>query len=91
MKKNTSWKFTDESSITFQSSVNGPGEFGQRLESIFFDGAAPARDLQSEEIVTLNTEIMTRKVVLWYFFISEMSEKSHNSTFRVKISRTRYI
>ena len=27
MKKNTSWKFTDESSVTFQSSVSGPGEF----------------------------------------------------------------
>ena len=30
MKKNTSWKFTDESSVTFQSSVSGPGEFGLR-------------------------------------------------------------
>ena len=29
MKKNMSWKFTDESSVTFQSSVSGPGEFGQ--------------------------------------------------------------
>ena len=28
MKKNTSWKFTDESSVTFQSSVSGAGEFG---------------------------------------------------------------
>ena len=28
MKKNTSWKFTDKSSVTFQSSVSGPGEFG---------------------------------------------------------------
>ena len=27
-KKNTSWKFMDESSVTFQSSVSGPGEFG---------------------------------------------------------------
>ena len=23
-----SWKFTDELSVTFQSSVSGPGEFG---------------------------------------------------------------
>ena len=23
-----SWKFTDESSVTFQLSVSGPGEFG---------------------------------------------------------------
>ena len=29
MKKNTSWKFTNGSSVTFQSSVSGPGEFGQ--------------------------------------------------------------
>ena len=29
MKKNTSWKM-DESSVTFQSSVSGPGEFGHR-------------------------------------------------------------
>ena len=28
MKKNTSWKFTDESSVTFQSSLSGAGEFG---------------------------------------------------------------
>ena len=28
MNKNTSWKFTDESFVTFQSSVSGPGEFG---------------------------------------------------------------
>ena len=28
MKKNTSWKFTDESSVTFQASVSGTGEFG---------------------------------------------------------------
>ena len=28
MKKNTSWKFTDELSVTFQSSVSGAGEFG---------------------------------------------------------------
>ena len=33
MKKNTSWKFTDELSVTFQSSVSGAGEFGQRLKS----------------------------------------------------------
>ena len=25
------WKFTDESSITFQSSVSGAGEFGLRM------------------------------------------------------------
>ena len=33
IKKNTSWKFTDESSITFQSSVRGPGEFGLYLKA----------------------------------------------------------
>ena len=31
MEKNLSWKFTDESSATFQSSVSGPGEFGPSL------------------------------------------------------------
>ena len=31
MKKNTSWKFMDESSVTFQSSVSGPGEFGHSV------------------------------------------------------------
>ena len=31
MKKNTSWNFTDESSITFQSSVSGASEFGLSL------------------------------------------------------------
>ena len=34
MKKKTSWKFTDESSVTFQLSVSGPGEFGIRPYSI---------------------------------------------------------
>ena len=33
MKKNTSWKFTDESSVTFQLSVSGPGEFGLGIYS----------------------------------------------------------
>ena len=33
MKKNTTWKFTDELSITFQSSVSGAGEFGLRPNS----------------------------------------------------------
>ena len=31
MKKNTSWKFTDELSITFHSSVSGAGKFGLKL------------------------------------------------------------
>ena len=35
MKKNTSWKFTDESSITFQLSISGPGEFGLTLCTAF--------------------------------------------------------
>ena len=42
--------------------------------------------LHRVEIVIFYTEILTRKVVLWYFFMSETSEKIHNSTFRVKIS-----
>ena len=38
------------------------------------------------KIVIFYTEILTRKVVSGSFFKSETSEKSHNSTFRVKIS-----
>ena len=38
------------------------------------------------EIVIFYTEILTGKVVLWCFFMSETSEKIHNSTFQVKIS-----
>ena len=37
-------------------------------------------------IVIFYTEILMIKVVLWCFFMSETSEKIHNSTFRVKIS-----
>ena len=37
-------------------------------------------------IVIFYTEILTGKVVLWCFFLSETSEKIHNSTFQVKIS-----
>ena len=33
MKKNTSWKFTDELSVTFHLSVSGAGEFG--LKAMF--------------------------------------------------------
>ena len=36
MKNTLVMKFTDESSVTFQLSVCGPGEFGQRLKSIHF-------------------------------------------------------
>ena len=36
MKKNTSWKFMDESSVTFQSSISGPGEFGLCSNDILF-------------------------------------------------------
>ena len=32
MKKNMSSKFMDESSVTFHSSVSGPGEFGLTLK-----------------------------------------------------------
>ena len=35
MKKNTSWKFTDELSVTFQSSISGPGEFGLKFKQLF--------------------------------------------------------
>ena len=38
------------------------------------------------EIVIFYTEILTGKVVLWCFFLIEISEKIHNSTFKVKIS-----
>ena len=31
MKKNMSWKFTDELSVTFQLSVSGAGEFGLKV------------------------------------------------------------
>ena len=33
MKKNMSWEFTDESSVTFQLSVSGASEFGLGLNS----------------------------------------------------------
>ena len=38
------------------------------------------------KIVIFYTEILTGKVVLWCFFMSETSVKIHNSTFLVKIS-----
>ena len=34
------WKFTDESSITFQSSVSGPGEFSHSVRSYIQPQAA---------------------------------------------------
>ena len=41
--------------------------------------------LKQSTIVIFYTEILTRKVVLWSFFKSETSEKSHNSIFWVSI------
>ena len=43
-------------------------------------------NLSSTKIAIFYTEILTGKVVLWCFFLSETSEKIHNSTFEVKIS-----
>ena len=40
----------------------------------------------ASEIVIFYTEILTGKVVMWCFFSSETSEKTHNLTFQVKIS-----
>ena len=37
MKKNMSWKFTDESSVTFQLSVSGAGEFGLKPNTYFME------------------------------------------------------
>ena len=37
-------------------------------------------------IVIFYTEILTGKVVLWCFFMSEISEKIPNATFLVRIS-----
>ena len=37
MKKNMSWKFTNESSITFQLSVSRPGEFSHRRTTYLFE------------------------------------------------------
>ena len=41
-EEKTSWKFMDDSSVTFQSSISGPGEFGLRIckgkhQTNFFD------------------------------------------------------
>ena len=47
MKKNTSWKFTDESSVTFQSSICGAGEFGLNMKRYFIlkpNSPAPLTD-----------------------------------------------
>ena len=38
------------------------------------------------EIVIFYADILSGKIVLWCFFLSETSEKIHNSTFQVKIS-----
>ena len=36
MKKKLVMKFTDESSVTFQLSVSGPGEFGHKMMCLAF-------------------------------------------------------
>ena len=48
-------------------------------------GALPNKT-RVQKLVIFYTEILMRKVVLWSFFMSETSEKVHNSTFQVKIS-----
>ena len=40
MKKNTSWKFTDELSVTFQLSVSGASEFGPNISDGKFENVS---------------------------------------------------
>ena len=56
MKKNPSWKFTDESSVTFQSSISGPGEFGLGLDR--------ARPLKTQTRL-----FPARLITMWDWFV----------------------
>ena len=56
------------------------------LESNIYNNINNNLVLGNLTIVIFYTEILIRKVDLWSFFMSEMSEQNHNSTFRVKIS-----
>ena len=68
--------------ILDQSSEYKVGAFKKIGKSMFFSNIRL-------QIAIFYTDILTRKVVLWSFFMSEMSEKSHNyeiNFLRVKIS-----
>ncbi len=70
MKKNMSWKFTDESSITLQSSVSGPGEFGCReaIEKVTKDIFHLSR---VKWFQTYPVAITSFATISWYRKISE--------------------
>ena len=58
----------------------------QKQPRPYFQLQASILFILPQRIVIFYTDILTKKVVLWSFFTDETSEKSHNSTFRVKIS-----
>lgn len=55
MKKSMSWNFTDEPSVTFQSSISGPGEFGLSFIHTFFRCSTSCTKAQNDtEWVTVD-------------------------------------
>ena len=69
-RKTLSWKFTDELSITFQSSVSGPGEFGlwHKLLGHFTMG----------QDSRLKKQIACKGDILWHtWYLSEIRDIYH--------------
>ena len=78
MKKNTSWKFTDESSVTFQSFVSGPGEFG--LKNSFIDYLIYrkffASDLKTKKLHSMSRNGLRNLLLYFQFLLSSMFRSS---------------
>ena len=74
MKKNMSWKFTDESSITFQSSVSRPGEFGPRLVSLQFI-CGKQMSYWDIGLFLIQNLLHENRVVLFFGFLQHFHQK----------------
>ena len=64
-RKNTSWKFMDESSVTFQWSISGPGEFGLGLSKT-------QKNVSKMKFASWNLSVFQKINTFLYYIISAL-------------------
>ena len=74
MKKNTSWKFTDEWSVTIQSSISGPGEFGHSIKRSYYIDYDNLSKYNTSMEYSLLTYSLIKDTIIGPFFQSDASE-----------------
>ena len=74
MKKNTTWKFTDESSVTIQSSISGPSEFGHSIKRSYYIDYDNLSKYNTSMEYSLLTYSLIKDTIIGPFFQSDASE-----------------